>query len=142
MDDRRGLRRPPQPARRSATRHARRGSRWRPAGSQRSPPLPPDLPVTPGRKLRFEVSAEHDDGKKVIVREELPITGPLFLTHLMTDRPMYRPGEKVYFRSLTLERFSFAAKSGSLSACTEKNAAGASAGNSCTGTSGRPSMPA
>src|SRR5262249_53708028 len=31
---------------------------------------------------------------------------PVYLTHLATDKPMYQPGETVYFRSLTLERFS------------------------------------
>src|SRR5205807_6055880 len=30
----------------------------------------------------------------------------VYLTHLYTDKPMYRPGETVRFRSLTLERFS------------------------------------
>ena len=31
---------------------------------------------------------------------------PVYLTHLATDKPMYRPGETVHYRSLTLERFS------------------------------------
>ena len=30
----------------------------------------------------------------------------LYVTHLTTDKPMYQPGETIYFRSLTLERFS------------------------------------
>ncbi len=39
------------------------------------------------------------------VSEGLQLVGALFVTHLTTDRPMYRPGEVVRFRSLTLERF-------------------------------------
>jgi hypothetical protein len=67
--------------------------------------LPP-LPVKPGQQLALEVIARADDGVEARVSEPLPILGTLYLTHLTTDRPMYRPGEIVRFRSLTLERFS------------------------------------
>jgi hypothetical protein len=67
--------------------------------------LPRDLPVTPGSQLTLRVTAEGEGGK-ASVSEQLPLIAPVFLTHLTTDRPMYRPGEVVHFRSLTLERFS------------------------------------
>ena len=43
---------------------------------------------------------------QTLFQETLPLVTSLHVTHLMTDRPLYRPGETVYFRSLTLERFS------------------------------------
>jgi len=68
--------------------------------------LPRDLPLTPGSQLALLVTAEAKDGVQARVSEPLPLVAPLFLTHLATDRPMYRPGEVVRFRSLTLDRFS------------------------------------
>src|SRR5262249_44706121 len=38
--------------------------------------------------------------------ETIPLAGPVYVTHLATDKPLYQPGEMVRFRSLTLERFS------------------------------------
>jgi hypothetical protein len=68
--------------------------------------LPRDLPIKPGKELVLEVTARTEGGVEARVTEQLPILGTLYLTHLTTDRPMYRPGEVVRFRSLTLERFS------------------------------------
>jgi hypothetical protein len=68
--------------------------------------LPSDLPAKPGRQLALEVTARADTGAQARVTEQLPLIGTLYLTHLTTDLPMYRPGEVVRFRSLTLERFS------------------------------------
>jgi anti-sigma factor RsiW len=68
--------------------------------------LPPDLPVKPHTQLALVVTARADNGAEAKVTEQLPILGTLYLTHVTTDRPMYRPGEVVRFRSLTLERFS------------------------------------
>ena len=68
--------------------------------------LPANLPLKPGIHLALEVKAQLEDGGPVQVSEQLPVLDPLFLAHLTTDRPMYRPGEVVHFRSLTLERFS------------------------------------
>lgn len=68
--------------------------------------LPPDVPVTPGADLVLEVIALAADGAPVEVREHLTFQTPEYMTHLTTDRPMYRPGEVVRFRSLTVERFS------------------------------------
>jgi anti-sigma factor RsiW len=67
--------------------------------------LPPDLEVKPGDELALIVRAD-TDGPPETVRERLPLLFPEYVTHLSTDRPMYRPGETVRFRSLTLERFS------------------------------------
>src|SRR5262245_31671893 len=67
--------------------------------------LPANLPLQPNARLSLEVVA-HRDGVEGEVREELPLAPPLYVTHLATDRPMYQPGETVYYRSLTLERFS------------------------------------
>ncbi len=64
------------------------------------------LPIAPGANnyaLRVDVLGK--DGK-VLAQEEVNLSSLEYLTHLMTDRPMYRPGEVVRFRSLTLERFS------------------------------------
>lgn len=67
--------------------------------------LPPNLPLRQGVNLAMEVRGELD-GVPMIVSERVPLVAPLYLTHLATDRPMYRPGETVRFRSLTLERHS------------------------------------
>jgi anti-sigma factor RsiW len=68
--------------------------------------LPPNLPVKPDARLSLEVLARRDGGPEEAVHEELPLAAPLYATHLATDKPLYRPGETVYFRSLTLDRFS------------------------------------
>jgi hypothetical protein len=41
---------------------------------------------------------------QTLFQESLPLVTSIYVTHLMTDRPLYRPGEVVYFRSLTLAR--------------------------------------
>ncbi|MCI0464749.1 MAG: hypothetical protein L0Z62_48110 [Gemmataceae bacterium] len=98
--------------------------------------LPQSLPVQPGSRLTLVVSdqskASHALARTVglsaaplgmppltaianhltqeeaatPVRESLDLIHSLYATHLTTDRPMYRPGEVVRFRSLTLDRFS------------------------------------
>jgi A-macroglobulin TED domain/Alpha-2-macroglobulin family len=68
--------------------------------------LPPDLPVKPGTDLSLNLLAWRDGGAKSELREKLSLAAPVYLTHLTTDKPMYRPGETVHFRSLTLDRFS------------------------------------
>jgi hypothetical protein len=67
--------------------------------------LAPDLPVKPDMNLALEVFSKGKD-TPIEVREHLTLAAPEYITHLYTDRPMYRPGETVRFRSLTLERFS------------------------------------
>jgi hypothetical protein len=68
--------------------------------------LPRDLPLKPNSKLSLEIVAQREGGAKSKIREDLSLAAPVYLTHLTTDKPMYQPGETVYFRSLTLERFS------------------------------------
>src|SRR5262249_37905690 len=46
------------------------------------------------------------DAGRVRLSEALQLIGTVHVSHLTTDKPMYRPGETVHFRSLTLERFS------------------------------------
>jgi hypothetical protein len=62
-------------------------------------PFGADLTAMPAFLLAGEAN-------QTLVYEMLPLVTSLYVTHLMTDRPMYRPGEVVHFRSLTLERFS------------------------------------
>ncbi|QJW99464.1 alpha-2-macroglobulin family protein [Frigoriglobus tundricola] len=71
-----------------------------------------DLPVAfwakvkPGTELFLEVSALTDDDRKGILSERIPLARPVYVTHLATDKPLYKPGEVVRFRSLTLDRAS------------------------------------
>jgi serine/threonine protein kinase len=56
--------------------------------------------------LSLEVTAEKEgEGEKASLTEQLPLLGAAYVTHLTTDKPMYRPGEVVGFRSLTLDSF-------------------------------------
>jgi anti-sigma factor RsiW len=68
--------------------------------------LPPDLPIRPGMQPTLVVAAKGagEAGSEAVVREELKLTAPVYVTHLTTDKPMYLPGETVHFRSLTLDR--------------------------------------
>lgn len=65
----------------------------------------PPLPITRDTKPELQFELFDKDGQ-LLARHEVGLTAVEYLTHLMTDRPMYRPGEVVRFRSLTLERFS------------------------------------
>ena len=67
--------------------------------------LPADLPATPGKNLSLDVMARRDGQPDRQLHRKIPLAAPVYLTHLATDKPMYRPGETVHFRSLTLERF-------------------------------------
>ncbi len=67
--------------------------------------LPPGLGVRPGSMPRLEVEAR--TGKAPArVEEMLAVPAPAYVTHLATSKPTYRTGEMLYFRSLTLDRFS------------------------------------
>jgi hypothetical protein len=61
--------------------------------------------VEPGTELFLEVVSFDADGKSVLA-ERLPLARPVFVTHLVTDKPLYKPGETLRFRSLTLDRSS------------------------------------
>ncbi len=60
--------------------------------------------VKPGTDLFLEVSALTDDDRKGTLNERIPLARPVYVTHLATDKPLYKPGETVRFRSLTLDR--------------------------------------
>ncbi len=62
--------------------------------------------VKPGTELFLEVSALAEDDRKGILNERIPLSRPVYVTHLATDKPLYKPGETVRFRSLTLDRAS------------------------------------
>ena len=65
--------------------------------------LPPEAStgIKPGSDLSLHVSANG------ATADPVRLTGPAYVTHLTTDKPVYRPGEAVYFRSLTLDRARF-----------------------------------
>ena len=70
--------------------------------------LGPIPALRPDNLLALEVTArkDGDTDAQSQVREHLELAAPVYVTHLMTDKPMYLPGETVHFRSLTLDRFS------------------------------------
>ena len=68
--------------------------------------LPADLPLTANRRFALDVVAHRDGKLDHKVHHTLPLASTTFITHIATDKPMYRPGETVHFRSLTVERFS------------------------------------
>jgi hypothetical protein len=67
--------------------------------------LPRNLPAKPDADLYLVVKAKAAGNSRGEVSEKLALAAPVYLTHLATDKPMYRPGEVVKFRSLTVERF-------------------------------------
>jgi hypothetical protein len=68
--------------------------------------IPPSLRLRPGQHLSLVVSARREGGALTELREQVELTNPVYLTHLTTDKPLYQPGETVYYRSLTVDRFS------------------------------------
>jgi hypothetical protein len=60
--------------------------------------------VKPGTDLFVEVSALTDNVRVGTLKERIPLARPVYVTHLATDKPLYKPGETVRFRSLTLDR--------------------------------------
>jgi hypothetical protein len=64
--------------------------------------VPPDVAVPNGS--RFEVLAVHR-GKLTRMQTELSADERRFVTQLALDKPLYQPGETVFYRSLTLGRF-------------------------------------
>src|SRR5439155_10180658 len=59
--------------------------------------------VKPGTELFLNVVA-HTDDRTSVLAERLPLARPVYVTHLVTDKPLYKPGETIRFRSLTLDR--------------------------------------
>jgi hypothetical protein len=62
--------------------------------------------VKPDSDLTLEVVA-YENNLKSKVNARIPLARPVFVTHLATDKPLYKPGETVFFRSLTLDRATF-----------------------------------
>ena len=63
--------------------------------------------VKPGSDLFLEVVAYTDDNQRRVLAERVPLARPIYVTHLVTDKPLYKPGETIRFRSLTLDRGTF-----------------------------------
>ncbi|TWU41134.1 MG2 domain-containing protein [Novipirellula artificiosorum] len=70
--------------------------------------LPPELVIPEEAKLTVTASSGVANVTPSTI--EVPLEPTRCLTYITTDRPVYRPGETVFFRSLTLERKSFRAK--------------------------------
>ncbi len=84
-------------------------------GTSVSVPLPHEqLRLEPGRDLYMRVTARDQEGNVETITEQLPIVGTTYMTHLTTDRPLYKPGETVHFRSMTLDRFGLQSPKGPL----------------------------
>lgn len=64
--------------------------------------------VKPNSEL-FLVVAQVDEKTqaRTELQERVKLAGPVYATLLATDRAAYRPGERVHFRSLTLDRATF-----------------------------------
>ena len=63
--------------------------------------------VKPRSELFVSVSAVSAAGARTELLEPLRLFGPVYATMLVTDKTSYRPGDRLYFRSLTLDRVSF-----------------------------------
>ncbi|MFM9965402.1 MAG: MG2 domain-containing protein [Planctomycetaceae bacterium] len=61
------------------------------------------------RDSQLYVTATAPDGSHTQAHTTLPLEPTRCLTYLTVDRPLYRPGETILFRSLTLERHSLRA---------------------------------
>ena len=69
--------------------------------------VPDDLVIPEGAKMTVTANPKFGDAKESTI--EIPLEPTRCLTYLNVDRPVYRPGETVYFRSVTLNRRSLAA---------------------------------
>ncbi len=72
--------------------------------------LPADLWSKAGPDADLSLVIATVDGKtgqRTEMLDQFRLLGPVYTTQLATDRPLYRPGERLYFRSLTLDRTSF-----------------------------------
>ncbi|MGI9472570.1 MAG: MG2 domain-containing protein, partial [Rubripirellula sp.] len=69
--------------------------------------IPPELAIPSDAMLK--VTASDRSGNMSNSSIEVPLEPTRCLTFLTVDRPVYRPGETVYFRSLTLQRRSLVA---------------------------------
>ena len=63
--------------------------------------------VSAGADVFLNISATDKSGARSDLTENIRLMEPVYTTFLTTDKPMYRPGETVFFRSLTLDRTRF-----------------------------------
>jgi hypothetical protein len=63
--------------------------------------LPAELPLQPKTAVHLEVAARNLDETELL-GADLHVRGSRYLTHLAINQRLYRPGETVFFRSLTL----------------------------------------
>ncbi|MCI0701847.1 MAG: zf-HC2 domain-containing protein, partial [Planctomycetia bacterium] len=80
------------------------------AGDKHALRLPADVwaKVKPNTEL-YLVVAEEDvrTGTRTELLDKIRLAGPVYTTLLVTDKPTYRPGDRLFFRSLTLDRVTF-----------------------------------
>ncbi|TWT92394.1 MG2 domain-containing protein [Stieleria varia] len=69
--------------------------------------VPDDVVIPPDSRLK--VTANTDGEEQANATIEIPLEPTRCLTYVTVDRPVYRPGETIFFRSLTLNRRSLAA---------------------------------
>jgi hypothetical protein len=60
--------------------------------------------ATPPREACLQVIAQNAEDR-VLLQETLRCEDPVYATHLSIDKPLYRPGEIIFFRSVTLDSF-------------------------------------
>ena len=65
--------------------------------------VPDGLKVPSGSSLKVFAAGQGQSGSATI---SIPLEPTRCLTYLTVDKPVYRPGETVWYRSLTLERYS------------------------------------
>lgn len=68
--------------------------------------IPPDVSakLASGEATMTVTAADPKTGGRTTLADGVRLTGAVYSTIVATDRPAYRPGERVYFRSLTLDR--------------------------------------
>jgi hypothetical protein len=66
--------------------------------------LPPSASVENPQAVRLELDAQ-GPGEPVRLQKSFPAYRPSYATQLSMDKPVYAPGEHVFLRSVTLERF-------------------------------------
>ncbi len=63
--------------------------------------------VKPQSDVYLSVTAVNAAGERTEIQEPIRLFGPVYATMLVTDKATYHPGDRLYFRSLTLDRITF-----------------------------------
>ena len=66
--------------------------------------LPARLPVQPGTAAQLVVEAQSGLAIET-VEQPLPVVEPAFVTHLALNKTSFKPGDTLFFRTVTLDRF-------------------------------------